>query len=86
LYSEVLTGGVELFDLLADGDGRTLIFHEKRNFDVKMSDVRTQIVNAASIIENDLRLGRPRSALTPPRRSGRAESVGGRSCCTLRRR
>lgn len=55
----VLTDNVELFDLLADVDGRTVIIHVKRDFDVKMRDVRSQIINAASIIENDLRLADP---------------------------
>ncbi|WP_081319092.1 DUF6119 family protein [Microbacterium testaceum] len=53
----VLTDNVELFDSLV-WDGTDLyILHVKRGFDVKVRDVRSQIVNSAQIIENDLRTG-----------------------------
>jgi hypothetical protein len=76
----VLTDNVELFDTLTCVDGRTYIIHVKRDFDVKVRDVRSQIINSANIIENDLRLSdttrlkrhyaalrqRGRTALTEP--------------------
>ncbi|MFD4638415.1 DUF6119 family protein [Lentzea sp. NPDC058436] len=55
----VFTDNVELFDTLNYRDGRTYIIHVKRGFDVKVRDVRSQIINAANIIENDLRLSEP---------------------------
>ncbi len=55
----VLTDNVELFDTLTWDDKRTYIVHVKRGFDVKVRDVRSQIVNSAYIIENDLRVGVP---------------------------
>lgn len=53
----VLTDNVELFDTLCCTGGRTYIIHVKRDFDVKVRDVRSQIINSANIIENELRLG-----------------------------
>jgi uncharacterized protein (TIGR04141 family) len=55
----VLTDNVELFDTLSCVGERTYIIHVKRDFDVKVRDVRSQIINSANIIENDLRLGDP---------------------------
>jgi uncharacterized protein (TIGR04141 family) len=52
----ILTDNVELFDILISHEGRTYIVHVKRGFDVKVRDVRSQIINSASIIENELRL------------------------------
>jgi hypothetical protein len=53
----VLTDNVELFDSLAFDDGSTYIVHVKDGFDVKIRDVRSQIINSAQVIENDLRTG-----------------------------
>jgi hypothetical protein len=53
----VLTDNVELFDTLSCIEGRTYIIHVKRDFDVKVRDVRSQIINSVNIIENELRLG-----------------------------
>lgn len=55
----VMTDNVELFDTLTCDGERTYIVHVKRDFDVKVRDVRSQIINSANIIENDLRLGDP---------------------------
>lgn len=55
----VLTDNVELFDTLINKGDRTYIVHLKRGFDVKVRDVRSQIVNSANIIENDLRSADP---------------------------
>jgi hypothetical protein len=55
----VLTDNVELFDTLSCVGERTYIIHVKRDFDVKVRDVRSQIINSANIIENELRLGDP---------------------------
>jgi uncharacterized protein (TIGR04141 family) len=55
----VLTDNVELFDILNCVTDRTYIIHVKRDFDVKVRDVRSQIINSANIIENDLRLDDP---------------------------
>jgi len=55
----VMTDNVELFDTLISDAERTYIVHVKRDFDVKVRDVRSQIVNSANIIENDLRLDDP---------------------------
>lgn len=54
-----MTDNVELFDTLTCDGERTYIVHVKRDFDVKVRDVRSQIINSANIIENDLRLGDP---------------------------
>lgn len=54
----VLTDNVELFDVLTSDGAETYIIHVKRGFDVKIRDVRSQIVNSAQIIENDLRTGK----------------------------
>jgi uncharacterized protein (TIGR04141 family) len=51
----VLTDNVELFDTLAWNDDSVYVIHVKRGFDVKIRDVRSQIINSAQIIENDLR-------------------------------
>lgn len=56
---KVLIDNVELFDTLASDGERTYLVHVKRGFDVKVRDVRSQIVNAANIIENDLRASAP---------------------------
>ncbi|WP_345450478.1 hypothetical protein [Arthrobacter gyeryongensis] len=53
----VLTDNVELFDGLVSGGTNTYVVHVKRDFDVKVRDVRSQIINSAQIIENDLRVG-----------------------------
>ncbi len=55
----VLTDNVELFDTLSCVGERTYIIHVKRDFDVKVRDVRSQIINSANIIENDLRVSDP---------------------------
>jgi hypothetical protein len=55
----VLTDNVELFDTLSCVGEKTYIIHVKRDFDVKVRDVRSQIINSANIIENDLRLDDP---------------------------
>jgi len=56
---KVLTDNVEFFDTLISTGERTFLIHVKRGFDVKVRDVRSQIVNAANIIENDLRASTP---------------------------
>lgn len=53
----VLTDNVELFDGLASDGTNTYVIHVKRDFDVKVRDVRSQVINSAQIIENDLRIG-----------------------------
>lgn len=53
----VLTDNVELFDGLASDGETTYLVHVKRGFDVKVRDVRSQVINSAQIIENDLRAG-----------------------------
>ncbi|MDT0117522.1 TIGR04141 family sporadically distributed protein [Microbacterium sp. PRF11] len=53
----VLTDNVELFDSLVWDKTDLYIVHVKRGFDVKVRDVRSQIVSSAQIIENDLRTG-----------------------------
>ncbi len=53
----VLTDNVELFDTLSCIGDHTYIIHVKRDFDVKVRDVRSQIINSVNIIENELRLG-----------------------------
>lgn len=53
----VLTDNVELFDGLASDGATIYIVHVKDGFDVKVRDVRSQVVNSAQMIENDLRLG-----------------------------
>lgn len=53
----VLTDNIELFDGLISDGSTTYIVHVKRNFDVKVRDVRSQVLNSAQIIENDLRVG-----------------------------
>ncbi|WP_437770399.1 DUF6119 family protein [Arthrobacter sp. KNU40] len=54
---KVLTDNIELFDGLVSDGTTTYIVHVKRNFDVKVRDVRSQVINSAQIIENDLRVG-----------------------------
>lgn len=54
---KVLTDNIELFDSLVSDGTTTYIVHVKRNFDVKVRDVRSQVLNSAQIIENDLRVG-----------------------------
>lgn len=56
---KVLTDNVELFDTLVSKGGCTFLVHVKRGFDVKVRDIRSQIVNAANVIENDLRASAP---------------------------
>lgn len=53
----VLTDNIELFDGLVSDGATTYIVHVKRNFDVKVRDVRSQVINSAQIIENDLHIG-----------------------------
>lgn len=53
----VLTDNIELFDGLVSDGKTTYIVHVKRNFDVKVRDVRSQVINSAQVIENDLRVG-----------------------------
>ena len=52
---KVLTDNVELFDTLAYKDDKLYILHVKKGFNVKVRDVRSQILASAQIIENDLR-------------------------------
>lgn len=51
----ILTDNVELFDTLAFHGDRLYILHVKKNFNVKIRDVRSQLLTSAQIIENDLR-------------------------------
>lgn len=54
----VLTDNIELFDTLSyAADDRLHILHVKRGFNVKIRDVRSQLVASAQLIENDLRTG-----------------------------
>lgn len=53
----VLTDNVELFDGIATDGKMTYLLHVKRDFDVKVRDVRSQVINSAQIIENDIRTG-----------------------------
>ncbi|MDN5759160.1 MAG: TIGR04141 family sporadically distributed protein [Tomitella sp.] len=53
----ILTDNVELFDGLASDGKTTYIVHVKDGFDVKVRDVRSQVINSAQMIENDLRIG-----------------------------
>lgn len=55
----VLTDNVELFDTLAWTNEGVFIIHLKHGFDVKMRDVRSQVINSATLIENDLRSDSP---------------------------
>lgn len=55
----VLTDNVELFDTLAWTDDGLFIIHLKHGFDVKVRDVRSQVINSATLIENDLRAESP---------------------------
>jgi uncharacterized protein (TIGR04141 family) len=55
----VLTDNVELFDTLAFDGQRLHLIHVKKGFDVKIRDVRSQIINSANIIENDRRGAEP---------------------------
>lgn len=57
---KVLTDNVELFDTLTWDDKEVRILHVKRGFNVKVRDVRSQLINSAQIIENDLRTGSAR--------------------------
>lgn len=51
----VLTEGVELFDTLAFDGERIYLIHVKKGFDVNIRDVRSQVINSANVVENDLR-------------------------------
>jgi uncharacterized protein (TIGR04141 family) len=51
----ILTDNVELFDTLAFQDDKLYILHVKRDFNIKIRDVRSQLLASAQIIENDLR-------------------------------
>ncbi len=53
----VLTDNIELFDGLATVAGDLYVVHVKDGFDVKVRDVRSQLVNSAQLIENDVRTG-----------------------------
>lgn len=53
----VLTDNVELFDTLYSDDEATYIIHVKKGFGAKIRDVRSQVMNSANMIENDLRSG-----------------------------
>lgn len=55
---KVLTDNVELFDTIIIGDDEIRIVHVKRHFDVKVRDARSQLINSAQMIENDLRTDR----------------------------
>ena len=52
---KVLTDNVELFDTLSFAKNELHILHVKRGFNVKVRDVRSQLLSSAQIIENDLR-------------------------------
>src|SRR5262249_41929554 len=51
----VLTDNVELFDTLAYSGSELYIIHVKRDFNVKIREVRSQLIGSAQIIEDDLR-------------------------------
>ncbi|MDQ2880382.1 MAG: TIGR04141 family sporadically distributed protein [Actinomycetota bacterium] len=51
----ILTDNVELFDTLVYRDDKLYILHVKRGFNVKIRDVRSQLLASAQVIENDLR-------------------------------
>jgi uncharacterized protein (TIGR04141 family) len=51
----ILTDNVELFDTLAYRDDQLYILHVKKGFNVKIRDVRSQLLASAQVIENDLR-------------------------------
>lgn len=75
----VLRDNVELFDSLYWTKSSTYIIHVKRGFDVKIRDVRSQLINSANLIENDLRgaktqrLARHWEALSKGGRTGLAK-------------
>lgn len=55
---KILTDNVELFDTLSfAGTDELHILHVKLGFNVKIRDVRSQLLASAQIIENDLRTG-----------------------------
>ena len=51
----ILTDNVELFDTLAYRGNELYVLHVKRDFNVKIRDVRSQLLASALVIENDLR-------------------------------
>lgn len=51
----VLTDNVELFDTLAYPNSELYIIHVKKNFNVKIREVCSQLIGSAQIIEDDLR-------------------------------
>lgn len=51
----ILTDNVELFDTLAYKEDKLYILHVKKGFNVKIRDVRSQLLASAQVIENDLR-------------------------------
>jgi uncharacterized protein (TIGR04141 family) len=53
----ILTDNVELFDSLEYSGTDLHILHVKREFNVKIRDVRSQVLASAQVIENDLRTG-----------------------------
>ncbi|MGK9148049.1 TIGR04141 family sporadically distributed protein [Plantibacter flavus] len=54
----ILTDNIELFDTLSFAqEGVLHILHVKRGFNVKIRDVRSQLLASAQLIENDLRTG-----------------------------
>lgn len=53
----ILTDNIELFDTLAYKNNKLYIIHVKKGFNVKIRDVRSQILASAQVIENDLRNG-----------------------------
>lgn len=53
----ILTDNIELFDTLAYKNKELQIIHVKKEFNVKIRDVRSQILASAQVIENDLRNG-----------------------------
>lgn len=53
----ILTDNIELFDTLAYKGNELYIIHVKKEFNVKIRDVRSQLLSSAQVIENDLRNG-----------------------------
>jgi len=54
---KILTDNIELFDTLVYKGDKLYIIHVKKDFNVKIRDVRSQILASAQVIENDLRNG-----------------------------
>ena len=52
---KVLTDNIELFDTLVHKGDKLYVLHVKKEFNVKIRDVRSQILASAQVIENDLR-------------------------------